>query len=597
MASDVIRTGQIRPWRQWSSRVRAGWAAVGVVTVTSLALRLNSPTFVRPELAFDDAHFLRQAGTVLDGHWLGSYDKLTLSKGPSYPLFVAAVYRTGLPLKLAAPALHLMAAALIALVVWRLARSWRPALVTYAVVALDPAHLGVRAAQTSRENYYASLSLALVAGLMLLVLGVPALVRRGVRWSLPAAVVGGTALGVVAAAFHLCRDERLWIVPALLAGVVACLVHWRSTGDRPGAPHALLAAGMLVCAAAVFMTAVGTVAERNQAAYGTSVITDLGEGEIARAYAQWQRVDVGDHQRRVPVGRAQRQAVYAVSPVAAELEPVLEGSATWWFDIGCSFAGVCSDYLGAHFVWAMRDAAEATGHTGSGGESQRFFGRLADEIEAGCGDAFPCTPGGIGPMPPLARIDAGDVVASTRATIAEVLSYRVAEHDRPPSGQSADDERWDVAVRALRGIDDRAAYVRAEAALLDRQQPVAVLQLVYRWGARLGVLAALGGLVAGCFAPGGHRRPGLVMLGLVAAVAVASRIGFVALIDATSYPARGNNGYLLPCFAFLWVFVAVGVWLLLAAARRAVESRGGPPTGEADAPPAEPVEAAVPVGR
>jgi hypothetical protein len=551
----------------------AGWCVAVVVTVTSLALRINSPTSLRPQMGHDDGLFARLAGNVLEGNWLGPYDKLTLSKGPAYPLFIAGVYRTGVPLKLAEHLLQLLAAALVAAAVWRVGGSRALALVTYSVVALDPAHLGTTASILTRENFYGSLSLALVAAVLVVVSYVPSMARWPARWSVPAVALCGGALGLAGAAFQLSRDESLWILPALLMATTAGLATWRGTGGS-AQRHAAVTAGIVGLAVATFSMSAGWVADRNQSTYGTSVTSDLASGEIARAYTQWQRVDVGAERRYVPVSRAQRGAVYAVSPAAAELEPALEGSSTAWFAYGCDLADVCSDYIGAYFVWALRDAGEATGHGATAAEAQRFFGRIADDIEAACGEEFPCHAPGVGPMPPLARVDAGDVVSSFGTATRHLLSYEVGSPTRDASGSGSTDAQWDTMVRVLRGVDhDRADYVAAEVRRLHDQDGVSLLMVVYRWASRVGVVLALAGLIAGVASRSGRQNPALLLAVATLLVAALARVGFVALIDATAYPAADNRGYLLPSYGFLVAFVVAGGWTLVDASRHAIAAR------------------------
>ncbi len=572
-AGQVTSRDPARRRIRWPSAAAGRGTAALVVTLTSLALRINAPTWLRPQMSHDEGLFARLAGNVLEGNWLGPYDKLTLSKGPAYPLFIAAVYKTGVPLKLAEHLLHLVAAALVAAAVWRVGGSRALALVTYSVVALDPAHLGTTASVLTRENFYGSLSLALVAGVLVLVSYVLSLARWPARWSVPAIVLCGSALGLTGAAYQLSRDEGLWILPALLVATPAGMATWRGAGGS-AQRHAAVTAGLVGLAVATLTMSTGWVADRNQSAYGTSVTSDLASGEIARAYTQWQRVDIGEQRRYVPVSRAQRRSVYAVSPAAAELEPALEGSSTAWFAYGCDLADVCSDYIGAYFVWALRDAGEATGHGASAAEAQRFFGRIADDIEASCGEDFPCHAAGVGPMPPLARVDAGDVVASFGTAARHLLSYDVANPERDASGSASTDDQWDMMVRAVRGIDhDRADYVAAEARRLDDQDGVWLLMVIYRWASRAGVVLALAGLIAGVASRTGRRNPALPLAVAALLVATLARVGFVALIDATAYPAADNSGYLLPSYGFLVAFVVTGGWMLVDASRRGIAAR------------------------
>ena len=49
----------------------------------------------------DDELFLRLAEYIVNGQWLGPYSQFTLMKGCGYPLFIAGVFKLGLPLPLA----------------------------------------------------------------------------------------------------------------------------------------------------------------------------------------------------------------------------------------------------------------------------------------------------------------------------------------------------------------------------------------------------------------------------------------------------------------------------------------------------------------
>jgi hypothetical protein len=583
---------------------------VALVTLASLALRLDSPAWLIADSPHDDALWAKLAGHLLDGDWLGPYDKLTLAKGPAYPLFVAGAYELHLPLKLAEHLLHMAAGALMGVALWRVCGSRVVGLAAYGLIALDPAYLGAPAAKVTRESFYGSLCLLLVAGVLLLLTSVPALVRRGPAWSVPTVAVAGAGLGVVGAAYHLCRDERLWLVPALVIAAAAGLARWRAEGPVRVA-HGLVVAGALVAAAVAFAASVHAVTSRNDRAYGTTVASGLVDGQFARALAQWQRVDVGPHRQYVPVSRAQREAVYEMSPAAAELAPHLEGDVTAWFVHGCRAQQICDDYTGAHFAWALRDAALGAGHMTSGAETERFFGEIAGDIAAACEQDLPCIAPGIGGMPPRERISEQALVRSFGDALDYLLTYEVARPDRGASGGRA----WASMVRPLRGIDDRDAYISDEARALDRQEPVEVLMVIYRWGARVGAVLALAGLVAGVATAAGRRRPAAVLACGAMLVAVASRLAVLAIVDATAYPAARIGVYVLPGVDFLVVFVAVGTWLLVTSARATLAARrpsadaagtgelgdtdGGttgaaPPPSAPAPPPAEPEPSVVP---
>jgi hypothetical protein len=292
-------------------------------------------------------------------------------------------------------------------------------------------------------------------------------------------------------------------------------------------------------------------------------------------------VDVGKHRRLVPVSGDQRWAVYQISPDAAQLAGWLEGPPGWaWFAFSCSYQ-ICDDYSGAYFIWALRGAAADTGHMDTAGEAQRFFGRIADDIEAACREDFPCSPPGVGLLPPFYEFNVDDVTGAAWDASVYFLTLDFASPERP-SPSTGTDEQWATATRALRGVDrDREAYLAVEHRALDDQWPVTALAWLYRWGGRLGGVVALVGLAVGAVTRAGRRRGPVASAAVAMLAAVAGRIVFVALLDASAYPAARYGAYLLPGVGFYVLFVTFGSWVLMMVARdwwRARHDAGAAPT-------------------
>ena len=146
-----------------------------------------------------------------------------------------------------------------------------------------------------------------------------------------------------------------WIAPTLASSAWPASRTW----PRDGAGRCATAGGGLgaatVLAGATATAALAWAAGQNEQAYGTSVLADLADGEIARAYGEWQRVEAGTGRRYVPVDAEQRRAVFEVSPAAAEMQPALDDAVIAWLSLGCDTFEMCDDYMGAYFVWAMRE--------------------------------------------------------------------------------------------------------------------------------------------------------------------------------------------------------------------------------------------------
>ena len=591
MSTD-LRSRLVTPWRRIDEMMTSGrWRVALALTIVgttavSMWLRARGYTWLLADMIFDDELFTRSAGHILEGNWLGPYDMMTLSKGPTYPLFIAGAYRLNVPLKLAEHGLHLIAAATLAWAAWRIFRLRTLAVAAYVVVALNPAYLGSAASRVTREVIYGSLSLILLASVLVFLTYVPALVRRGPIRAVPVGLAAGLAIGAVLAAYYLCREERSWLAPALLVAGLAGAATWGRIG-RGWIPNSLFAGGALAVAGLVLVGSVQWVETRNREEYGAAVVTDLVEGEIANTYAQWQRVDVGE---RAPLRRRdprpaprglRREPRRRRAPAAIEWTP---GRGMW--GAGCVLADVCDDYSGAQFIWALRLAAQVTGHMISAEDTYAFFGQIATDIENACGVEFDCLPEGIAAMPPLERIPVRAIPTSLRDTAWYMASFDVADPTRvvtglgPPehSPSGGLDAQWDVMIRPLRGVEDgQRAYRLAEREAMKNQELVRALMVLYRWGAFVAAGLATAGLVVGVATRAGRRRlAALLTLGAFL-MAVLGRLAVVALVDATAYPAATNGTYVLPGTDFYLAYGVIGTWLLITVAReqRPLAREGG----------------------
>jgi len=547
-------------------------ATVVLATAVSLWLRSRSPLLLWSGTNFDDALFTRLAGSLADGVWLGQFDFVTLAKGPSLPLFIYVTYRLGIPLLMAQQLLYLLASGVLAISVARLARARWLGATLYVALALNPVHLGNVASRPVREVLYASLSLLLVGCLLLMVSVMPGLSRAPLWAGLITIPLAGLFTGGVAAAYYMCREERPWIVPALLAALGLGVLTWRRERSMAWRRGLGLLAAFLAITSLGFLAAVEQVKDRNRVTYGAPLVNDLVDGEIARAYRMWQSVEAGERRRFVPVSRDQRLAVYEVSPAARELVPELEGGLTAWFGAGCSF-GVCDDYEGGHFVWAMREAAATAGHFSSGAAAQAYFGRVADEIQAACDDErLRCGRGGVPLLPAMSASDVVPLLTSSRETTLALFTFAAADPDRADLSGGGEPAEWRTMTRTLPEARDLTAFNAREIEAADDQGPVDFLFNAYRLTSPMVAALAVVGLAWG-LARSRTRLLGLVCV--VLALALAARVAVIAAVDAMTYPAAHSDSYAIPALDFLVAFSAVGCWLLVVSASDLIRSRRG----------------------
>jgi hypothetical protein len=543
---------------------------IAVPTAISLVLRAMSPVWLQAIYVLDSELFGQLGANIADNTWLGPFDGRNLVKGPSYPMFIALSYWAHIPLVMAEQLLYLLAAAVAATALGRVGRSrWLGGSV-FAVLALNPVHLGAYGSSVAREVVYASFSLLLLGSVLLAVSFVPRLAytRRG--WGYLLLVGGGAVIGFVGAAYYLCREERAWIAPAVLLAAGAGLWSWRGTG-RPAGLRAW--AGVLIVitvAAGCGCATVNAVVQKNKETYGAAVISDVADGQLARAYSDWQSVEVGPRHRWIPVSRAARLAVYEFSPAAAELQPYLEGAPKG--SAGCRSPGC--EYSGAMFIWAMRDAIRLAGHLRTETDLQGFSRRMAGEIEAAChAHELRCNRSVAGLIPPMTSADIGPIVDSGVNTVDYLLTFDAASPRRiEPSGGS--DWAWRQMTRAIPVTSDQARYRAAERAATSRQGPVSTLGNIYGWLAIPALVVALCGVIWALVRPRYNRALAFAVMAVLAALL--ARIAVIALVDALAYSASNNPQYAIPGTDLLVLFTAVGCWVFGVQLVGVVAARRGP---------------------
>ena len=542
------RTGRRNP---------ADWVPLTVILVASaisLLLRALVPFNVSGVGAgyYDQALFAREAVALQDGQWLGVFDKVTLAKGPAYPMFVAGLREVNLSPPMGSHLTYLLASLALALAFYRVAHRARAAAFVYAVLALDPANYTAYPAEIFRDSWYGGLSLLVLATFFLAVLA-------AVRWQAWFAVGGwAAASGVAMAAFWLCREEGIWILPALLVVGIGVPIAdaWQRRGrsrHRQSGWRRQAAAGGLV--AVVFAVTAGApvfyVSHRNEQEYGAGLTNDLQAGEFARAYGEWQRVRGVPLTDLVPINQAQRLAVYEVSPAAREMEPYLEDPANPWFGFGCAVA-VCTDFQnGGGEVWAIREAAAAAGHFSDEAAAQAYFARVADEIHEACSSqALECSPALIPGLQPFLRASPGPVLRSSGEWLFKLwgtsLFYRPYNTDNTYV-MTAEDRI--VQSRGMAGIPSSEAAAKAHSDRFDEWR-----WLYEGWAViyRIALAALLVAAGAAAVAAGlnvGRRRArsdadlALSVLVLALAAAVSVRVVLFAVIQTSQFNIDARYHY------------------------------------------------------
>ncbi|HET9480897.1 MAG TPA: hypothetical protein VFP98_04005 [Candidatus Polarisedimenticolia bacterium] len=316
----------------------------------------------------DDLWFVTSAS-----HWYWSAPaESAMLRPPAYPLWIAAVRLTGIPLRIAVELLLLGSAFVLALALLHAGLHPAFGLLFYAVVALNPVGVLV--------NRYA-LAGTLYAPLLLLFFACAlfTMLAANARRRLTFGVLGGVTL----AALWFTRQETPLLVLYLLVLLLLVALVLRSRSRRE------LFGGLVAVAvvpSSVLVTAVVAVRSVNLARFGVFADSEMSSPGLTDAYEALVGIVPAVPMRFIPVPKEVRERAYAVSPAFRTLRPHLEGPlGQGWQSHTLRILGIRGETAAGWMIFALRDAAIHAGHRAPS-DREALFRRIRKEIHEACGD-------------------------------------------------------------------------------------------------------------------------------------------------------------------------------------------------------------------
>ena len=385
-----------------------------VIFFVSLLLRWMIPATIVPNSPNDDFLGILQANALINGHWLGVWTPDILSKPPAYSFFLMFAHYVPVDPTVFIHIFYL----LISMLFLKYAADYfhnfdkfRQSFfrIGFLFLAFNPmlfANDFSRIYRTSLNTLASLLFFTLILKLVTL-LKAMFFSENGTLWiKTPIRRYLGVSLGLglTYAIMILTRSEGYWVlIPTMslvvgiwIYSIVSNRMNWRL---KKKYRSVIVLRNILLIAVIGCILPVGIVSSINKSTYGVYQIENYYSGNFARAIKLWQGVESGKSSNLfIPVSKEQRAAVYGVSPAALTLKPVLDGPPnTGWKVYNCSSSGIC-DESGGWFTWELRSAAVSQNNITNEVDFQKFFGRLADQIDSACeSEALKCGKPGLAP--------------------------------------------------------------------------------------------------------------------------------------------------------------------------------------------------------
>lgn len=506
---------------------------------------------------YDDGLYAKLAQSILRGEWLGTFDQLTLTKNPGYPIWIAATHALGIPLVIAQSALHAGAGLLFVIALRRVGLPRVLAVTVYALYLFDP-FIEVR---LLREGIYGSLLVLTVAAAVALSTNL-----RSRRPALRSALL----LGVATAAVWLTREESVMVLPAIV--IVLAPAAFRAMRDARGSRERVTLAGALTAPAVVVLAAISAVSFANLWAYGVFRVSDQDTPPFSKAFGAVLSVR---HPRPIPYLQVHpdvRVRLYRASPTYASLAPFIDGTAgslsarAGWQRMTCSlYPHTCGDVGGSWAMWVFRLAVSDAGHYRTAVDADRFLEAVAGEIDVACRTgALACDERRSSALPRLRQGDLERIGHLITLGTRWVLQVPVSDYVFDPSDRSPTSPEGARMFAELTGSPVRltesdrptiGADTSGELRLAVFRELTAIYQAIL---APL-VILALVLLVAWVVVSFVRRSlPGLLVVALALLVGFISRIALLGYVHAMLFPAFANwPSYVTPLYPMLLLFVGV----------------------------------------
>jgi hypothetical protein len=350
------------------------WALPIALSILKLWLTSHLP-IIASYGGHDNLRYIKMAFEISDFTPPFLYNQYVLMKQPGYPVFILLSYILGFSLRFSQEILYISSGFLFA---WSFYKYYRQKLATVLFLSLyifAPASFYWNR-QTVSESLYLPLTIFIMSCLIHLVNSSS---KRGnfFRWS--------TALGLSLAWFWNTRYEGLWVFPVI--GVAYILKFVKAAHSQLPLRWLLSQTGHSLAYLVIPVILVtSSISLANYLKYGIFNTNDLTSPGIKAAYSRITSVSPDRWRYMVPVPRETRLEMYAVSPSFARLSSYLESEKghVWFNTVACKIKGICDDYAGGWFVWALRDAVANTGEYKSAPATEAFYKQVTYELEAAC---------------------------------------------------------------------------------------------------------------------------------------------------------------------------------------------------------------------
>lgn len=302
------------------------------------------------------------------GYWFdnSAYDYMKYIHLPMYPIYIALMFFTGIPLRICTELLFLSSSFIFIFSLYKLNINKILCVIGYAFIILHPFSFELFN-HTLAETFYVSILLLSLSGIIYLMNNIE---NKRIRFY---SILTGISLSIL----WYTRPENLLILGLLIFLIFISIIDFIANKDRKYLKKSLLNLVIIpFIIISIFSISIKTI---NYRTFGLFVNSEMdGEGYKA-AYKALLKIKTDSTQRFIPISTETRNIAYSVSPSFAKLEPYLENKNSYGF-IETKNNYNIEDIAAGWFYWVLRDSIYNAGFYDTAREGDEYFQQIADEI-------------------------------------------------------------------------------------------------------------------------------------------------------------------------------------------------------------------------
>jgi hypothetical protein len=324
----------------------------------------------------DGALFMKSAENILNGNWLGDYNKFTLVKSPGYSIWLAFANRLGIQYVVV---FHFLFIISVYLYAFAFQTNIKNKHVTITILVALPWFPYEYVLETYRDLFLSLTYFNCVS--IILILYKFESIKRKYRVKISFTLIAFLFMNV--GILVITREDYFIVFVAPVVLFFFGLFQKEYKSKRINKQSKMLMLIILINFASVNVAQL-SVKQLNENFYGVSLINDWRYGAFPELIKQLKKYNVNEQDFRFVISRGQRKELGTHSENFLKYTADLENNAQGWNAQSCIYLNVCNDVTKSWFPWALRDSLVSLNVFSSASNFQKEMKDLTIELELIC---------------------------------------------------------------------------------------------------------------------------------------------------------------------------------------------------------------------